>query len=443
MNQAIRRRTPVYFTILPSNAGFTDQIYQFSVFYKLGLSLEYIYLHSNYISTREGSEDIYDFLGFNESFSRCTLTNRDALYRLMGTNNCTDQKDVRRFGRIKRYIRQTKFWLINKFFFNEFNFIDIGLGDDLLHTQDLDPINYFQNLVRDIVEKNHQTNARCKDVVRFYLLSGKYFFLKLAPLTSRKIPYFQDNLDLYSIYIKNARNQTIKPKFDNNKIKLEMHIRLGDTALIETPWNSFVPLWSGCPIRPLKEYPDKNDKVFNHSMDVNDYWKFIKKLVSYFNSEDLSIAIFSDGYNTAFKEVLRMISDLNLDSDRIRALKDSSLTYEKQRFSVFDSIENCECVIGENNEALKELVSSSLAADVIIVGCNQNMITKLLMNYHNQSKESPVIIVLLYRVELPDYQVTPGDNVVTYPVDVTNLESNEELIKVVDIIKLYYINHFE
>lgn len=438
IDQAVEKE-PVYFTVLPSNAGFTDQLYQFSVFYKLGLSLGYIYLHSEFISKREGSEDIYEFLGFNENFRLRALTGKNKLYRLMGTNDYASHENIGVFGRIKRYVKNIRFRVIKKLFFDEFDFVDVGLDDEPLEKENLEPVKHFQSTVRSIVSRNLKMDPKRKSVVRFHLVTGRYFFLKLAPLTCQQIPSFQDKLDLRSTYLKRADNYPVKTRFNENKVKLEMHIRLGDTALIETPWHSFVPLWSGRPISPLKEYPDKSNKIFGHTMDVSDYWNFLKKFTSYFGPDDLSIAVFSDGYETAFKDLFRMLDDLNLDNDKIQALKESSLIYDEEKFSAFGDVKNCVHVVGENNEALKNLVHSSLIADVIVVGCNQNMITKLLVTYSDATIENPVIIILLYRDRLPDYQIMLGEKAALYPVDVTNLGSDEGLVRVVNDIKRRYI----
>ncbi len=436
-DQAIER-DPVYFTILPSKAGFTDQLYQFSVFYKLGLSLGYVYLHSKYVSDREGSEDIYDFLGFNEHFQQHTLTPKDRLYHLMGTNNCQGQEKMGRFGAVKGVLKRAKFWAVRKLFFDEFNFVDVGLDETALHIQNLEPIEHFQNLVRNIASRNFTGDPKRKNVVRFYLVTGRYFFLKLAPLVCQKIPYFQDGLDLRSTYFKHVRNELTNSIFDEDKIKLEMHIRLGDTALMETPWHSFVPLWSGRSLRPLIEYPDKSNKIFAHTMDVTDYWRFLKKFTSYFEPDDVSMAVFSDGYERAFKELFRMLDDLSLDDKQIQALKESSLTYEQEKFSVFDEIRNCVCVVGENNKALKDLVNASLVADVIVMGCNQNMISKLLVAYGNANPDRTSIIIMLYRDKLPDYQIMLGERAVIYPVDIADLDSDDRLVDAVSAIKRRY-----
>lgn len=87
----------VYFSIYPTGAGFTDQLLQFSAFYRLGLSLGYTYKHVRFHSPRSASlasevagsqsfvhaqngfvgakcgrvavDEIYEFLGFNDYFA--------------------------------------------------------------------------------------------------------------------------------------------------------------------------------------------------------------------------------------------------------------------------------------------------------------------------------------------------------------------------------------
>lgn len=435
----IKENNPIYFTIIPSNAGFTDQLYQFSVFYKLGLSLGYSYLHGNYISDREGAENIYDYLGFNRYFHQYLLTDKDKLYRSMGTNNSIRQKPVAGVKRIRRHLKKIKFLMIKKLFFNQFNFIDVGLDDTPLDTGDMDPIEHFQKLVRSIVSGNMKADPLEKNVVRFYLESGRYFFLKLAPAVSQEIPSFQDNLDLYSTYLQSTERQAVRLRFDMNKVKLEMHIRMGDTALIETPWHSFVPLWSGRSIRPLKEYSDRSDKIFDQTMDITDYWRFLQIFVGSLDPDALSIVVFSDGYKRGLKELFRMIEDLELNNDKIEMLRKSAANYDEEKFSIFNKIRHCDSVVGENNEALKELVKSTLVADVLIVGCNQNMISKLLTVYYDAKTEKPAIIIMLYRNKFPDYQIILGDKAVIFPVNVNNLESDEKLVDAVNEIKRRYL----
>jgi len=433
-NQA-EHKNDVYFTVIPSKAGFTDQLFQFSTFYKLGRSLGYTYLHSGFTNSRPGAEDIYEFLGFNEHFATKRLTDRERAYRFMGMNNCLGNKEIRLHNRIKNKI---KYWVFHALMFNKFNFIDVGLGQSVPIEADADPIKGLKSLVRGLVAKKYRTDSGCKNVVRFYLTSGRSFFSQLAPLINQQMPLFPDKLDLRATYFSLRKTSPIKSRYSGNKTNLVVHIRLGDTALIETPWHTFVPLWSDLCISPLKEYPDKQDELFLQVMDEGDFYGFLRKFTSFFNADDLSIAIFSDGYKTAFKELFRQIGDLHLDSHKLDSLKDAVVTHEEKRFSIFDDMKNCTRVVGETNGDLQELVHSSLTADIIVVGCHQRMIPKFLATYYDASLKNPPIIISLYRGRVPRYQLKIGldeRKAKLYPVDINTLECDDALTDLVQEIK--------
>lgn len=426
---------PVYFTILPSKAGFTDQLYQFSVFYKLGLALGYEYRHSEFVCDREGTQGIYEFLGFNRHFHKQRLTNKDALYRRMVTGNRLKVEYPHRILSIRVFFRKLRYRLIGMLFFREFNFIDIGLDDSPLERDNGDPVEYFRTLVSEMLARHRSSNPRRRNVVRFYLETGRYFFLKLAPCVAQQTPYFPDGLDLRSSYLVGAGHRAIRLPFSGGGIKLEMHVRMGDTALMETPWRTFVPLWSGRPISPLREYPDKNDSIFGHTMDVSDYWAFLQRFLKHFGPDDLSIAVFSDGYKAGFRELFSKVDDLKLDDRKLAALKESASTYDREKFSVFENVPHCVCVVGEIEDGLMQLVDATLVADVIVMGCNQNMISKLLATYGDAAPEKPSIIIMLYRGALPEYRIELGERVVIYPVNVSDLDADTGLVDAVNAIR--------
>ena len=47
-----------YFTIEPTESGFTDQLMQFNAFYKLGLHLGLPYVHTPFVSIRSDGSDL-------------------------------------------------------------------------------------------------------------------------------------------------------------------------------------------------------------------------------------------------------------------------------------------------------------------------------------------------------------------------------------------------
>lgn len=435
MANETENRKPIYFTILPSNAGFTDQLFQFSTFYKLGLSLGYVYLHSDFANTRPGAEDIYDFLGFNAHFAESRLTGKTKAYRSMGTNNCFGKEGASWKNKLKRKV---KFWTAYKLLFRGFNFIDIGMGQSVPLGDNTEPVEGLKHLIGELVSRKCKRNSKKKNVVRFYLTSGRAFFGEMAPLINQQIPYFQDHLDLRSTYFKLRETKPLPSRYIDGKLKLLVHIRLGDTALIETPWHSFIPLWSDLCISPLKEYPDKSDELFSQVMDVDDFAYFLKKFNALFATDDLSIAVFSDGHKTAFKELFRQIDDLKLSDDKIHALRESAPTHEEKKFSIFDDVKNCVRLVGETNEDLQELVHSALTADVIVVGCHQRMVPKFMATYYDVSLKNPPIIISLYRGRVPRYQLKIGldeQKAKLYPVDINKLESDDALTDLAQEIK--------
>lgn len=397
--------SPVYFTVLPSKAGFTDQLFQFSTFYKLGLELGYSYRHSTVVNSREGSEGIFDFLGFNEHF-REKVTEREVPYRRMGVNNRYMREQVSLLYGIRRKVR---FWFHYLRYFRRFNFIDIGPGDTRPDDVEPDDLESFMDSVRRVVARRYDAGGRRMNVVRFHLCErGRYFFGQLAPLINQEIPYYQDRLDLRETYFRLRRSQPVQSSFGEDRLNLLVHIRLGDTALIRTPWQSYIPLWSGWEQVPLKEYSDRQGEVFGQVMDVDDYARFLAHLNSYFDTSRQSVAVFSDGYDAGFKVLFRHIKDLGLDDRRIAELRDMQPDYESARFALFDEFDNTTCRIGENITDLQELIHASLTADVIIVGCHQRMIPKFLATYYDISLEHPPIIIVLYKSRLPEYEKVLG-----------------------------------
>ena len=428
-------KSTVYFTIIPSNAGFTDQLLQFSTYYKLGLSLGYVYVHSNFTNRRHGAESIFDFLGFNDQFAGNRLTSREKLYGWMGVSNNFGGESKSWHRKIRDKL---KYWPLHKLFFRKFNFIDIGLGDTVPVEEDAEPAAGLCALIRNVVGCNRTPDSGRKNVVRFYLTGGKFFFEKLAPALNRQLPYFPDGLDLRASYFQQEAFGSRPSQYLDGKTRLLVHIRLGDTALIETPWRSFVPLWAYWCISPLKEYADKSDRLFRKLMDVEDFALFLRKFYTLLDADDLSTVVFSDGYKAAFRDLFQKLGDLRLSNEKIRALKESAGTYEARRFSVFDEFQNCVCRVGETNEDLQQLVHAALNAEVVIVGCHQRMIPKLLATYYDSKLESPPIIISLHKGIEPRYGLEIGltpEKARVYSVNVTDLESDQGLIDAVNEIK--------
>jgi len=346
----------IFFSIIPVAAGFTDQLLQFMVLYKLGLSLGYPYIHTNFYSNRS-SQHIYDFLGFNQYWSSNTknidLSEYELMYLGFDNNSLDELNKLNNLAELQEYCRST--------------------------------------IANTSCEKN-------KLIVFFKFKGISKARLKLFSLINSEIRDYQDNFNLRKIYLDAAGNPPKQNSyFQPDKVKLLIHIRAGDIAPIKTPWGDF--------IRSMKSIQDEVAKTGKNldniswlvkklnSIEPNDYYRFARDLISGLGAEKLSNCVFSDGYKRAFDFIKNNLNKIKLTPEQTQQILDLSHSYETEQFGIFNNLENCSLIIGETDEQLFNLIDSCLMADIFIIGNMQRMIPKFLANYYNPQKP-PLIFVL-------------------------------------------------
>ncbi|MDJ0690797.1 MAG: MIOREX complex component 7 [Xenococcaceae cyanobacterium MO_188.B32] len=352
-----------YFTIsVTKGCGVADQINQWSGFYKLGLSLGYKYVHTPLRNYRS-SNKIYNFLAINNYF----------------------------------FFKRILFvWLLKVL---RYTVVDLELNDELLKAHNVYTFQELQSFVKDYISE--QSSLINKSLLIRFKVTGRRKFLSLIQL---QIPNFLDGLDLRSIYFRSRRINPRRSRFVEDKLKLLVHIRQGDTALIETPWQTFLPIKRPKSLQ-FTEVKDLNDPRFNYFIRVNEFYDFIKKFTSGFEDDIFSMVISSDGFERAFQKIYRNINRLNWSSEQIEAIKESESLYNDKSFHIFKKFKHSVCLIGENDENLFDLIHSSLMADIIVVSTQQRMLPTLIANYYDL--DNPVIMILLYKAEkLTNHQET-------------------------------------
>lgn len=377
-----------YFTIIPaSNAGFTDQLMRFSAFYKLGLSLGYSYLHTPFTSWRSsnvvGSKllewldrlpsflyplgaflvrrllyDVYYFLGFNQHFER-------------------RPEDITQLNSAK-------------------NVVDLRFSDPFLEANGIASFEELQAFIRTHVAKETGVDGSTP-LVRFRL-TGKR--TNLFTVIHRTIPNFQDQLSLRASYFEARKRNPWTSEFADGKVRVLVHIRQGDIAVLETPTKTFIPLDSRAP-GWLSEHSKFEDIRSNLVFQVREYYDFVKGLTSYFDDEIFDILFFSDGYQRAFDRLESNIDKSHVSADNIRALRKNRASYDEKSFGILHEIRNSRCFIGETRSKLYGLIDSTLNADIIITTTQQRMLAKLATFYCND--DSPIIIIL-YKDKPPSYK---------------------------------------
>jgi hypothetical protein len=343
----------IYFTIHTQHQGFTDQLMQFNAFYKLGLALGYRYVFTPFNSRRSlptgtalttiagsgsgagqaldkagsGPDDIYDFLGFNQHFG-------SGEYCLPGEAARTVEVELS----------------------------DAILAENAIASFD-DLKQHVNKCVNDAACDRQPAAVRQTDDLLVVLRldrrpppagKGKRQFFSLI---HKEVPDFQDGLDLRALYF-DARKADPEPSlFSGDGLRVLLHIRQGDTGVVETPWGTFLPVDSRRPdfLVEHRSYDAISSTFSNNALDSIfdpvDYCNFLRNLLSRLHGTSCSILGFSDGYQRAFNIIRHHADRLAVTPEQWGALMHARDSYDSRKFRVFKEIENCRCIVGETWKA--------------------------------------------------------------------------------------------
>ncbi len=389
-----------YFSIRPFETGFTDQLLEFCIFYKLGLSLEYKYLHTPF-------QSIHSSLPPMPLSVAALLVNRHLFNRIY--------RRLRR--KLHNYWSRLEFKLYSDIYdflgFNAYligrtgrtpaagslEMIDIELGDVTLERNGITTFEGLQKFVRNSVSR--KITGKEKTLVMFRVTSFPKF---MGQLIHSNIPDYQDGLDLRKAYFEARQRCPWKSKFEDGKVKMAMHIRQGDTAVIETPWNTFIPVWLHVK-SAFTEHSKFSDIPHDRVFPVKEYYPFVNRLISHFKDDYFSLLFFSDGFKRAFAMLNHeRVKSLNLTKDQLKILMRSEKSYEQKTFNKLTNIRGSTLVIGEKPRKLRDLTHSVLVADIVIIGPQAGMIPKLISTYGNV--DNMPIIIVLHKGTTPPYSHT-------------------------------------
>lgn len=395
----------ILFSIDIRYGGFTDKLMQFCAFYKLGRSLGYQYHHirlfssrsSDFVNTKEPTftrrREIVDRISdaisgkirrlrFDLAFHKTDVYKiKRGIYGSINytTNNDHSISDIFDYLGLNEYFARGNTDLNQR----RLEIVIVPLSDRILHECDVRSFGDVQNYVRS---RFPVTISPGRTIVIVLQLTGNRKFFSLINSQIRALP---DGPDLRTIYFLQRQVRSREPLFSNSKLKFLVHIRQGDTAVLKMPWKTYVPLWN-C---RLTEYNEFSDIPSNRLMRVEEYYNFVSNISGCIDHESYSWLVFSDGFGRAFRKLGRNIRLLKFTRDQITSLRQYHHSYEKEQFEIFNTIPNCNLVVGEEHAKLDDLVQSCLIADVVVVGTHQRMISKLFAAF-SVFETLPVIIVL-------------------------------------------------
>ncbi len=403
----------MYFYIKINQSGLTDQLMQFCCFHVLGYYMNLSYLHLPLHSHRSETSFFAVLAGkierklINRRIQLCSKPGDHGFVRLerVGVSLllqcCSSYKrlfmsDIFDFlGINAAFFKRSSKWP------EDYEVVEVVLSDEILLRASVEDFDGLIKYVSGLLQKR----GRDAPVIADFSLApggGRRFFRFLLSHLNYDNKSVETLLNLRDMY-RDARQLRPHPdKYEPNKTRLLVHIRQGDTAVLNTPWGTLLPVRAGNN-RFMRECYTLDSAVREeYGNDVfrpGEVYRVVKKLVC----DDLlpwSCLVFSDGYSAAFRKVFTEGKRL-ISKEKRKNLKAYSRKYAENEFGIFRNIPGVKLFVGEDREKLKNLIHSVFLADVIVTTSQQRMIPKLVSFYFN-GENMPLLIILHKGVE-PDW----------------------------------------
>lgn len=357
-------RKNVYYTIELHRSGFTDQLIQFVVIHNIGSALLLKFIHTDIYSARSFTE--------NQTTEKKSERNYDYkdVYDFLGINNFLNDVSGKKFS--KKNTKIVNYDLNDDSFFGKRG---IAKKKYLAAYVKLDLLNLLDSSDEDIL-----VNFRLKGHGSFYNI---YNYSE---------DYYKCKYDFRELYENERQKKPLSMKVNSEAHTLFVHIRQGDTAVLRTPWNTFVLVW-GRMKNAFKEFSSFEEIGNNIVLSVEVYHRFLNDLFRNIGKNIFSTIVFSDGYHRSFQKIYINKEKMNWSESKWEKMKSFETKYNDETFRIFSEFDNVIICIGEEIGKLYELIHSLLNAKVVIIGTQQKMIPKLLSIYCNP-ENMPLVIVL-------------------------------------------------
>ncbi len=410
------RAKKIYFTVASnSGAGVGDQLTSFSKLYELGLLWGYPYLHTPLRAPR--SMEIlpvglpWPWGGLYTRAWRfwqrhlATHSHRN-IYHFLGLNQHLEQRAGQR-PRIERL-----------------RAITLVLSAPMLENNNISTIEELRHYAENhIAIKSGSANRR--DVLLRLRMDGS--ILCLANLL-KSAPYSIDKPDFRAIYFEQRGKHPHRSKFPRGKLKMLVHIRLGDTAAIKTPWNT----WLYYGRKTSHRWMECRDQNGFEQLTVTDFHNFVQQLLVRFSDDTFAVQFSSDGFDRAFSSldyVVRTNRFPQVTAEKMSILNQHRSRF-KREFKRLKSVKNSVSVIGETPPNLLHLVHSILTADLIIAAfpAQHHTVTNFIAT-HTSCDNAPPLILLCKphaQAKLRDYLLAkPRQSEKIIPVNIAAPEVDE------------------
>ncbi len=386
------------FTIEPRQSGFTDQLVEFKALYKLGLSLGYTFYFQPFKSPRSAN---IDGRGLPMTFMDLDHK-RPSLWQRAVSKMKRSAPILREMFQPPEPFDVYDFTGFNDYFLarNDDRLVEgleeiiLPVAPDFAGSVDKDDFPALQEFVCEQVDR--LKNDTAKFILKFKVIDRAGIFFESINTA------VADPFDLWAIYFEKRQQEPLPSVYPSGQMKTFIHIRQGDTAIIDTPWNSYIILW---PVHQAEEYGRWQDIPYKDMLvRIEDFNRFYRELAAQLSEGTLSTLLFSDGFVRSERRLFNHMKFLDLTEQQKHDLRAAVHTFNDKKFRIFPNNEHFKMIVGESPQKLRNFIHSFLTADLVIGGRNQTMIAKLLHLYCNQ-QNMPLTILL---DGSPDHKVVKG-----------------------------------
>jgi len=335
----------ILFTVqVETNAGLADKLGKFLNLYRLGRALGYSYVHSPSFESRRSAGLQRKNAGF--------------LKRIMSPASEPSLAE----------------------------FLGLDLHDELITSEKY--ANYSSHIVdvnaiftaqgfRQLSKLKSRIEVAAPDTIYVLRWTGKWslqviqrldrFLNRWCEMDARQAAI--EGLELPKKYLLARERWPLSVPFAEDKIRLAIHIRKGDRAVIRLGQRIIAVHASKVDLVREQQLEKLSTRMGQPRslIEVSEVAGCLRQILSDFGADKFSIIVVSDGYERTFREIRKALQDgrLCLQPDELRQLKNMEVSAPRE-FDAFQSLPNTTTIVGESRQNLYQSIHAIVSADIVI-----------------------------------------------------------------------------
>ena len=425
-----KHKDQVYFTAcFMGPGGLADTLNTYGDLRKLGLSIGYTYCHTWLIPTRPLITALGRWRTKNPYLNRSRIALRSFFGNVLFSNIFSflglNQLNIHPGGmsttwNLLNFLKLSKFLISDTNLPSKNHFLKkpcccITLSIGLLKENNISSYDALAHYVKTFVAERTLPGQPLFLVLR----TGRQLPGNSIQKIFDAIPEPADPLDFRSVYFQQRKKRPQKSAFGKGHLKILVHLRLGDRAVANTPWGT----WLHKP--PWLQWQQSPNECDIQQLTTIECHRFVQGLLEHIPITP-SVQVFSDGFGKTIYAVVHKGHKFHppLTSPESSLLEKSLRDQQRLLTPLFESIPNSTCFFGEKPSQLRKLVHAAIEADLVITAfpVQQHLLLCLMRFYRQRSGTMPPVFLLHKPEAIAKWSVIKGKRT-TYEVkdEITHL----------------------